>query len=67
MKKLDVKELRNKTVAELRSDLLSQVKDLFRLRVQKTTGEPPKAHVFKSLRRDIARVKTIINEKERNG
>jgi large subunit ribosomal protein L29 len=37
---------------------------LFRLRIQKSMGQLDAAHKMKSLRRDLARVKTVLREKE---
>jgi large subunit ribosomal protein L29 len=37
---------------------------LFRLRIQKSMGQNEAAHKLKSLRRDLARVKTALREKE---
>ena len=56
-------ELRNKTVEELMKELISLLKEQFNLRIQKGAGQPPKAHLFKKVRLDIARIKTILKEK----
>jgi len=49
-------------------DLNARVKDLddqlFRLRIQKSMGQLEAAHKVKSVRRDLARVKTVLREKE---
>jgi large subunit ribosomal protein L29 len=37
---------------------------LFRLRIQKSMGQAEAGHKVKSLRRDLARVKTVLREKE---
>ena len=37
---------------------------LFRLRIQKSMGQNEAGHKLKSLRRDLARVKTVLREKE---
>ncbi len=37
---------------------------LFRLRIQKSMGQLEAAHKVKALRRDLARVKTVLREKE---
>ena len=56
-------------VRDLGADELKQrVKDLddqlFRLRIQKSMGQLEAAHKLKSLRRDVARIKTVLREKE---
>lgn len=57
-------ELRSKSVEELNAELLSLLKEQFNLRVQKGIGQPPQAHLFMKVRRQVARIKTIIREKE---
>lgn len=62
MKKLA--ELREKSLAELDQKLLELLKEQFKLRIIKANGEDfNKNHKFKEIRRDIARVKTILAEK----
>ncbi len=58
-------ELRDKTVAELNDSLLDLRKEQFNLRVQKAFSQTPRTHQFQQLRRDIARIKTILTEKSR--
>jgi large subunit ribosomal protein L29 len=55
-------ELRSKTPAELTTLLLELRKNQFELRMQSATGQLAKVHLFKETRKDIARIKTIINE-----
>ena len=56
-------ELRNKSVEELTKELLALLKEQFNLRIQKGSGQQPKSHLFKKVRLDIARIKTILKEK----
>ena len=56
-------ELRDKSVDELKSELLSLLKEQFNLRVQKGSGQAPKSHLFKKVRKTAARIKTILKEK----
>lgn len=56
-------ELRNKSVDELTKELLALLKEQFNLRMQKGVGQPPKSHLFKKVRLEIARIKTILKEK----
>ncbi len=58
-------ELRSKTVDELRQDEKDFRKELFNLNFQKVTGEIENPMRIKTVRKNIARVLTIINEKER--
>ncbi|MFZ2315489.1 MAG: 50S ribosomal protein L29 [Gammaproteobacteria bacterium] len=56
-------ELRNKSAEELKTEMLALLKEQFNLRMQKGAGQPPKSTLFKKVRRGIARIKTILNEK----
>jgi len=61
---MNVTELKAKSVEELQSELLALLKEQFSLRIQKGIGQTPLAHLFRNVRRQIARVKTIMREKE---
>lgn len=56
-------ELREKSVDELKNELLSLYKEQFNLRIQKGSGQSPKTNLFKKVKLGIARIKTILNEK----
>lgn len=60
---MKVEELRNKSVKELGSELLELRKEQFNLRMQKGVGQASRVHLFKINKKNIARVKTIMNEK----
>lgn len=60
-------ELRGKSVAELQTQLNGLFKDQFNFRMQKSTGQLGQTHLITNVRKDIARVKTIITEKQRSG
>jgi large subunit ribosomal protein L29 len=62
----DVKELREKTVQELGEELLRLRKEHFSLRMQRASGQLGQVHLLKDTKKNIARVKTLIQEK-RNG
>ena len=55
-------ELRNKTTAELRDELQELLKEQFKLRMHKGTGQMSTPSRFKALRREIARIKTVMSE-----
>jgi large subunit ribosomal protein L29 len=59
-------ELREKTVEELQQEVENLTKDQFNYRMQKSTGQLGQTHLLKQVGRDIARVKTILNEKKQN-
>jgi large subunit ribosomal protein L29 len=62
MKKLD--ELLGVSEAELRKQLDDLYHELFNLRFQRTAGQMPNTNRLKQVRRDIARVKTLLRERE---
>jgi large subunit ribosomal protein L29 len=55
-------ELRQKSKEELNTLLLDLSRTRFNLRMQKGTGQLSKPHQVKDVRRDIARVQTVLNE-----
>ncbi len=55
-------ELRNSSVAELQTQLLELLREQFNLRMQRGTGQLSKPSQMKAVRRDIARIKTIMTE-----
>jgi large subunit ribosomal protein L29 len=59
-----VTEFRDLPVDELRQREKDMDDQLFRLRIQKSMGQIEAAHKLKALRRDLARVKTVLREKE---
>jgi large subunit ribosomal protein L29 len=65
MKNNKTKEYKSKTVAELEAEFEALVREQFNLKVQKCTGNTPRAESFKNVRRNIARIKTILSEKAR--
>ena len=60
-------ELRQKSVAELQTQLQQLRKDQFGYRMQQSTGQLGQTHLVSAVKRDIARVKTVITEKQRSG
>jgi large subunit ribosomal protein L29 len=56
-------ELKAKSVEELNAELLGLLREQFNLRMQAATGQLAQTHLLKTVRRDIARVKTILTEK----
>ena len=62
---MNARELRTKSDEDLRKELLDLNRETFNLRVQKGTGQLSRPSQIKAVRRDIARIKTILNERER--
>ena len=63
---MKAKELKNLSVEELNAKLEELKKDLFMLRMQHATNQLDNPLKIASVKKDIARVKTIIREKETN-
>lgn len=59
-------ELRDKSTDELEKELVALMKERFNLRMQRGVGEPPKTHLFRKVKVEIARIKTILQEKGSN-
>ena len=60
---MKVEDLRAKSGDELRSELEALKKEQFNLRFQKASGQLEKTARIREVRRDVARIKTILNEK----
>jgi large subunit ribosomal protein L29 len=58
-------ELRGKTDAELAEELIGLRREQFNLRMQQATGQLVRSDQYRRVRRDIARVKTVLNERSR--
>ena len=60
---MNAQELRDKTPDQLRDELTALKKEAFNLRFQQATGQLENTARMRKVRRDAARVKTILNEK----
>jgi large subunit ribosomal protein L29 len=56
-------ELREKSVEELNTALLAQLKEQFKLRIQASTGQLKQTNLLSQVRKDIARIKTTLSQK----
>lgn len=56
-------ELKDKSVEELKEELLTLLQEQFNLRMQHATGQLSNSAQLKTVRRSVARVKTIIRQK----
>ncbi len=61
--KMKSNELREKSVEELNAALGDELKQQFKLRMQHSTGQLNESHLVKDVRRNIARIKTVLNQK----
>ena len=61
---MNASELRQKSETELKNELMSLLREQFNLRMQRASGQLPKGHLIREARRNIARIKTVLNEKK---
>ena len=59
-------ELRQKSSAELAEELLQLRREQFNLRMQQATGQLARSDQYRRVRKDIARVKTVMTEQEKS-
>ncbi|MGI9199841.1 MAG: 50S ribosomal protein L29 [Woeseiaceae bacterium] len=62
---MQAQELRTKSVEELNEELVALRREQFNLRMQQATGELAQHNQHSRVRKDIARVKTVLNELKR--
>ena len=63
---IDLQEIRLKHPADLKQLLEDLLEEQFKLKMQAATGQLAKSSEFKKVRKDIARIKTIMKEKQNN-
>lgn len=61
---MKISELREKNTDELKQELFKARREQFGLRMQKGTGQLKNNHLFKVVKRTIARIHTLLREKE---
>jgi len=64
---MKAEEFRRKTADELKSELADLRKESFNLRFQKASGQLAASSRVREVKRDIARILTILNERDRAG
>jgi large subunit ribosomal protein L29 len=64
---MNATELRNKSVSELRMELRNLLRERFNLNMQRGTGQLSRPDQMGKVRKNIARINTVINEKIRAG
>jgi large subunit ribosomal protein L29 len=63
---MQASDLKKKSVSELNEELVALRREQFNLRMQQATGELMHNHEHQRVRKDIARVKTVLNELARS-
>ena len=64
---MKIKDLRELSTKELEGKIMETKKELFSLRMKQSTGTLDKPSRIKELRKDVARMKTILKERELTG
>ncbi|MFU8822345.1 MAG: 50S ribosomal protein L29 [Gammaproteobacteria bacterium] len=62
---MEAGKLREKSAVDLKEELLKLRREQFNLRMQRATGQMARPDQFGKVRKDIARVKTVLGEKAR--
>jgi large subunit ribosomal protein L29 len=63
---MNVQDMREKNEIELREELSGLLREQFSLRMQRGIGQLPTPHELRRVRKDIARIKTVLNEKTKD-
>ena len=64
---MDAHDLRAKKASGLREELSGLLREKFNLRMQRGVGQLPTPHDLRRVRKDIARIRTVLNEKKKAG
>ena len=64
---MDINVIKGKTVVELREELNNLLQEQFNLRMQKGMGQMTNVNELRRVRRDIARIKTVMTQKSMEG
>ena len=62
---MNASEFRSKSAAELQEELIKLRREQFNLRMQRASGQLAKPDQFRKVRKDIARLKTVMGEQHR--
>ena len=63
---MNAQDMREKNESELREELTGLLREQFNLRMQRGIGQLATPHDLRRVRKDIARVKTVLNEKKKD-
>lgn len=64
---MNASDLRQKSVTELNEELKNKLQEQFNLRMQKGSGQLAGSNLLLEVRRDIARIKTVLTEIQKEG
>lgn len=60
-----IQELRDMSATDLNNELINLRREQFNLRMQLGAGDAPKTHRFSIVKKDIARIKTVLTQKSK--
>lgn len=63
---MKVNEINNMTTEEINKKILEKKEELFNLRFKQANGMLEKPHLMREIRKDVARMKTVLRERELN-
>jgi large subunit ribosomal protein L29 len=63
---MNTSEMRQKNGQELADELIDLRREQFNLRMQQATGQLVRPHEYRRVRRDIARIKTVLREQQQS-
>jgi large subunit ribosomal protein L29 len=61
---MKAKELRQKSVGELQTEIVNLRREQFNLRMQRGTGQLSRPNLMREVRKNVARAKTVLREKQ---
>jgi large subunit ribosomal protein L29 len=64
---MNAQDMREMNETELRNELSGLLREQFNLRMQRGIGQLATPHDLRRVRRDIARINTVLNEKKKGG
>jgi large subunit ribosomal protein L29 len=64
---MEIKDLRQKSAAQLKDQLIELRQEQFNLRMQRSQGQLTQTHQFRNVRRDVARIKMALGEVAKKG
>ncbi len=64
---MEINEIRKKNDKELRDQVETLRKEQFNLRMQHAAGQMSRGHLINNVRKDIAKIKTVLNERVKAG
>jgi large subunit ribosomal protein L29 len=60
-----IQELKDMSETDLNNELINLRREQFNLRMQQGAGDSPKTHRFSVVKKDIARIKTVLTQKSK--